>query len=61
MQHKTVRNAVSRFRALDVKEEAAVMLPKLVAMLDKLAKNNIIHKNKASNLKSKLTRQVATL
>ncbi|NQW36276.1 MAG: 30S ribosomal protein S20 [Flavobacteriales bacterium] len=61
VQHKTVRNAVSRFRALDVKEEAAAMLPKLVAMLDKLAKNNIIHKNKASNLKSKLTRQVATL
>ena len=37
------------------------MLLKVVSMLDKLAKNNIIHKNKASNLKSKLTKQVATL
>jgi len=60
-QHKTVRNAVRKFRALDVKEEALAMLPKVVAMLDKLAKKNIIHNNKASNLKSKLTKHVATL
>lgn len=60
-QHKTTRNAVRKLRALDVKEEAMALLPKVVAMLDKLAKNNIIHKNKASNLKSKLTKQVATL
>ena len=37
------------------------MLSKVVSMLDKLAKNNIIHKNKAANLKSKLAKQVATL
>ena len=60
-QHKTVRNAVRKLRALDVKEEALTMLPKVVAMLDKLAKKNIIHNNKASNLKSKLTKYVATL
>ncbi|MFK5890665.1 MAG: 30S ribosomal protein S20 [Flavobacteriaceae bacterium] len=60
-QHKTVRNAVRKLRALDVKEEALTMLPKVVAMLDKLAKKNIIHNNKASNLKSKLTKHVATL
>jgi len=60
-QHKTVRNAVRKLRALDVKEEALAMLPKVVAMLDKLAKKNIIHNNKASNLKSKLTKHVATL
>jgi small subunit ribosomal protein S20 len=60
-QHKTVRNAVRKLRALDVKEEALTMLPKVVAMLDKLAKKNIIHNNKASNLKSKLTKHVAAL
>ncbi len=60
-QHKTTRNAVKKLRALDVKEEALAMLPKVVSMLDKLAKKNIIHKNKASNLKSKLTKQVAAL
>jgi len=60
-QHKTVRNAVRKLRALDVKEEALTMLPKVVAMLDKLAKKNVIHNNKASNLKSKLTKHVATL
>ncbi|APU67427.1 SSU ribosomal protein S20p [Christiangramia flava JLT2011] len=37
------------------------MLPSVVSMIDKLAKNNIIHDNKAANLKSKLTKHVAAL
>ena len=48
-------------RASSDKKEAEGMLLKVTSMLDKLAKNNIIHKNKAANLKSKLTKQVATL
>ena len=52
---KTMRNAVRKLRATTEKAEATSMLPKVVKMLDKLAKTNIIHKNKASNLKSKLT------
>jgi small subunit ribosomal protein S20 len=40
------------------KATAAEMLPKITSMLDKLAKKNIIHPNKAANLKSKLTKQV---
>ena len=52
---KTMRNAVRKLRATTEKAEASSMLPKVVKMLDKLAKTNIIHKNKASNLKSKLT------
>ena len=55
---KTMRNVVKNFRLLDNKEEAAEKLPTLVSMIDKLAKKNIIHKNKASNLKSKLTKKV---
>ena len=51
---KTTRNAVRKLRATTEKSEAAAMLPKVSGMLDKLAKKNIIHKNKASNLKSKL-------
>jgi len=53
-QHKTTRNAVRKMRELTDKKEAADMLPSLFTMLDKLAKRNIIHKNKAANLKSGL-------
>ncbi len=60
-QHKTTRNAVRNLRASEDKKEASEMLPKVISMLDKLAKNNIIHKNKAANLKSKLAKQVATM
>ena len=51
---KTARNAVRKLRTTAEKTVATEMLPKISAMLDKLAKRNIIHKNKASNLKSKL-------
>ncbi len=51
---KTARNAVRKLRATTDKAVAAEMLPKISATLDKLAKTNVIHKNKASNLKSKL-------
>ncbi|MBO7368491.1 MAG: 30S ribosomal protein S20 [Paludibacteraceae bacterium] len=55
---KTTRNAVRDLRAARKKEEAEAMLPKVSAMLDKLAKINVIHANKASNLKSKLALHV---
>ncbi len=51
---KTARNAVKKLRLTLEKAEATTLYPKVVSMLDKLAKRNIIHKNKASNLKSKL-------
>jgi len=51
---KTTRNAVRKLRATADKNEAIAMYPGVAKMLDKLAKVNIIHKNKASNLKSKL-------
>jgi len=53
-QHKTTRNAVRKLRALTDKKEAETLFPSVVAMLDKLAKRNVIHKNKAANLKSGL-------
>ena len=52
---KTARNAVRKLRATTNKEAAIKLLPEVSSMLDKLAKRNIIHKNKAGNLKSKLT------
>ena len=58
---KVARNAVRKLRASSDKNEASAMLPKVSSMLDKLAKRNIIHKNKASNLKSKLTLHVNKL
>ena len=58
---KTARNAVKTLRTSSNKEEATAMLPKLTSMLDKLAKKNIIHKKKASNLKSSLVKHVNSL
>ena len=60
-KHKTARNAVRDLRTTTEKKEASEMLPKVSAMLDKLTKTNIIHKNKASNLKSQLTKHVNAL
>ena len=51
---KTMRNAVRKLRAPTDKNEALALYPSVQKALDKLAKTNIIHKNKASNLKSKL-------
>ena len=59
--HKTTRNAVRALRATTDPKKAAEMLPVVSAMLDKLAKNNVIHKNKASNLKSSLAIYIAKL
>jgi small subunit ribosomal protein S20 len=58
---KTMRNALKTVRGATKKEEAATLLPKLNSMLDKLAKKNIIHKKKASNLKSSLVKHVNSL
>lgn len=52
--HKTTRNAIKALRGTTEKDAASALLPKVVAMLDKLAKKNIIHDNKAANLKSSL-------
>ena len=53
---KTMRNAVRKFRSLESKKEAIEQMPKLYAIIDKLAKRNMIHSNKAANLKSGLTK-----
>lgn len=58
---KTTRNAVRDLRATTDKEAAAALLPKVSAMLDRLASKNVIHKNKAGNLKSKLAKGVNSL
>jgi small subunit ribosomal protein S20 len=51
---KTMRNAVKKLRLETSKDAVAEALPKVVSMIDKLAKKNVIHKNKAANLKSSL-------
>ena len=58
---KTTRTFLKRIRLATDKKEVAELLPKVTSMLDKLAKRNIIHKNKASNLKSKIARRAAVL
>ena len=58
---KTARNAIKELRESEDKKKAEEMLPKVVSMIDKLAKRNQIHQNKAANLKSKLTQHVNSL
>lgn len=58
---RTTRNAVRKLRAMTNKEEAQGAYPKVASLLDRLAKKNIIHKNKASNLKSKLAKYINKL
>lgn len=58
---KTARTAIKRLRSLTEKKDAEQFLPKVVSMIDRLAKKNQIHKNKAANLKSKLTKYVNAL
>ena len=60
-QHKTTRNAMKKLKELTDKKEAQAFFPEVVSMLDKLAKKNVIHANKAANLKSGLAKHVAAL
>ncbi len=53
-QHKTTRNAIRKMRSLEDKSEATKLFPSVAGMIDKLAKKNVIHANKAANLKSGL-------
>jgi small subunit ribosomal protein S20 len=58
---KTARNAIKRLRITTEKAEAVKLYPEVASMLDKLAKKNVIHKNKAGNLKSSLAKHVNSL
>ena len=55
---KSMRNALRDFRGLTDKKEIEENYPKLASMIDKLVKKNIIHKNKAANLKHGLAKQI---
>jgi len=60
-QAKSTRTVIKNIRNSSDKKEAQDLLTKVYSMLDKLAKRNIIHKNKAANQKSKLTKHVAKI
>jgi small subunit ribosomal protein S20 len=60
-QHKTTRTFIKRLKSTTDKSEAQELLKTVTSMIDKLAKKNIIHKNNASNKKSKLTKLVNSL
>ena len=60
-QHKTARNAIKKLREIRNKKEAKKMFPSVISLIDKLAKKNVIHANKAANLKSKLASHLASL
>ena len=58
---KTTRTAIKKMRNNNDKEKAEKDLPRVISLIDRLAKKSVIHKNKASNLKSKMTRHVNNL
>ena len=60
-QHKTARTAMKKFFEINKKKQAEKELPLLISMIDKLAKNNIIHDNKAANLKVNFAKHVSGL
>jgi len=53
---KTARNAIKKLETETNKKAAQKKLPEVISMIDKLVKRNIIHRNKAAHLKSKLTK-----
>ena len=55
---KSARSAIARLREMEDAGEAKTFLPKVISMIDRLAKKNTWHANKASNLKSSLTKHV---
>jgi small subunit ribosomal protein S20 len=55
---RTTRNTLRDFKVIEEKSAATDKLPELISMIDKLAKRGVIHKNKASNLKRKLSKKV---
>lgn len=58
---RTMRNALKKLRNTTEKQSAEELAPKVFSMLDKLAKKNIIHKNKAGNLKSSIAKHISSL
>ena len=58
---KTTRNAIRTLLATTDKAAATESLKKVVSMIDKLAKRNVIHKNKAGNLKSGIVKRINAL
>jgi len=60
-QHKTTRNAMKKLLETTAKKDANKLFPEVVSMIDKLAKRNVIHNNKAANLKSSIAKHVASL
>ena len=60
-QHKTTRNAMKKFVETSDKKEADKLFSGVISMIDKLAKKNIILNNKAANLKSNMTKHIASL
>ena len=57
----TTRNAIKKLREMTDKKEAEEYIPKVFSMIDKLAKRNVYHDNKADNLKAKLNKHVSNL
>ncbi len=59
--HKTMRNAIRDLKTLEDKKSAEEVLPAVISLIDRVAKRNIIHKNKAANLKSAISKTVAAI
>jgi small subunit ribosomal protein S20 len=60
-QHKTTRNAIKRLKETEDKSAAEKLFIEVTSMIDKLAKKNVIHWNKAGNLKSQLAKHVSAI
>lgn len=58
---KSTRTAIAKLRSMTDAKEAGALFPRVVSMIDRLAKRNLWHKNKAANVKGKLQKFVSSL
>ncbi|MBC8046627.1 MAG: 30S ribosomal protein S20 [Fimbriimonadaceae bacterium] len=60
-QGKHTRSVIKAIRIGTDKAEAEKQMPAVMSKIDRLAKSNVIHKNKAANLKSGLMKKIAAM
>ena len=60
-QLKSCRTAIKQLKQIKDKEQAELIFKSVVAMIDKCAMRNIVHRNKAANTKSKLAQHINSL
>ncbi len=60
-QLKSCRTAIKKFYKTTEIDQASLQLKEIDSRLDKLAKRNILHKNRSASIKSRLAKRVNSM